>query len=290
MTSGICTISRTVVCRYNHNHNPTWKLHSAAYSRFLQIGGNDQFGNITAGIDLIHKLKPPPTTTTTEPPPSDAFEPAYGLTVPLLTTPSGEKFGKSAGNAVWLDERLTSPFELYQFFVRLPDEAVGRYLRMFTLLPIPTVARELAAHAASPEKRAAQHLLAGEVVTLVHGEASAGAAAMQTRLLFPAPGDRARFSAREILAHFAHSSHGGVVDVPRAEAVGQLVSKLARRIGAVRTRGEADNMIKGGGLYVGLDNRKVADVGARVEEEWLVDGEVLVVRFGKGKFAIVRVV
>lgn len=256
----------------------------------LQIGGNDQFGNITAGIDLIHKLKPPTTTSTASGPSSDPFEPAYGLTVPLLTTPSGEKFGKSAGNAVWLDENLTSPFELFQFFVRLPDEVVGRYLKMFTLLPISTVSRELATHLASPEKRAAQHLLAQEVVTLVHGEARAAQAAMQTRLLFPAPGDHARFTAQEILENFAGSKHGGVVEVPRDEAVGQLVSKLARTIGAVGTRGEADNMIKGGGLYVGLDNRKVSDVRARVEEEWLVDGEVLVVRFGKGKFVIVRVV
>lgn len=252
---------------------------------YLQIGGNDQFGNITAGIDLIHKL-----TNTTGCKSSDSFEPAYGLTVPLLTTASGEKFGKSAGNAVWLDESLTSPFELYQFFVRLPDEVVGKYLKMFTLLPTSTVAQELDTHLASPEKRSAQHLLAREVVTMIHGEAKAGRAAMQTRLLFPAPGDHSTFTGQEILENFAGSKHGGVVEVPRDEVVGQLVSKLARRIGAVGTRGEADNMIKGGGLYVGMDNRKVLDVKARVEEEWLVDGEVLVVRFGKGKFVIVRVV
>lgn len=289
MTSGICTISRTVVCRYAIQ--PLRLKAAAAHHRriltSLQIGGNDQFGNITAGIDLIHKLKPP----TTEDHPartSDPFDPAYGLTVPLLMTPSGEKFGKSAGNAVWLDERLTSPFELYQFFVRLPDAAVAGYLGMFTLLPMSAVARELASHLAAPEKRAAQHLLASEVVALIHGEASAGVAAAQTRLLFPG-GDHhhhARPTAREILDTFT----GSTLDVPRAEVVGQLVSKLARRIGAVGTRGEADGVIKGGGLYVGVDNRKVADVKARVQEEWLVDGEVLVVRLGKGKFVIVRAV
>lgn len=190
---------------------------------------------------------------------------------------------------MWLDENLTSPFELYQFFVRLPDEVVGKYLKMFTLLPMSTVARELDVHAAFPEKRSAQNLLAREVVTMVHGEVKAGRAAIQTRLLFPAPGADLSYGAQEILENFK-GSHGGVIEVPRDEVVGQLVSKLARRIGAVNTRGEADNMIKGGGLYVGLKNMKVCDVKARVEEGWLVDREVLVVRFGKGRFVIVKVV
>lgn len=191
---------------------------------------------------------------------------------------------------MWLDENLTSPFELYQFFVRLPDEVVAKYLKMFTLLPISTVARELDTHFASPEKRSAQHLLAKEVVTMIHGETKAGRAGIQTRLLFPAPGDHLSFTGQEILENFAGSQHGGVIEVPRDEVVGQLVSKLARKIGAVNTRGEADNMIKGGGLYVGVENRKVSDIKARVEEEWLVDGEILVVRFGKGRFVIVKVV
>lgn len=186
---------------------------------------------------------------------------------------------------MWLDEALTSPFELYQFFVRLPDEVVGRYLKMFTLLPVSRVAEELEAHFEAPEKRRAQHLLAGEVVRLVHGGVKAGRAAVQTKLLFSAPGG-VGLSAGEILEGF----EGGVVEVPRGEVVGELVAKLARKIKAVGTRGEADNMIRGGGVYVGLENRKVEDVKARVEEEWLVDGEVLVVRFGKGRFVIVRAV
>lgn len=161
---------------------------------------------------------------------------------------------------------------------------------MFTLLPIPKVEEELDTHFSSPDKRSAQHLLANEVVTMIHGVSKASQAAMQTRLLFPAPGDHPNFSAKEILENLAGGQHGGVIEVSRGEVVGQLVSKLARQIGAVNTRGEADNMIKGGGLYVGLENKKVTDVKARVEEEWLVDGEVLVVRFGKGRFVIVRVI
>lgn len=244
-----------------------------------QIGGNDQFGNITAGIDLISKLKPP----TPNDPPTD-FDPAYGLTVPLLTTPSGAKFGKSAGNAVWLDPTLTLPFELYQFFVRLPDAVVGSYLKMFTLLPIPTITEVLASYAAVPEKRGAQHMLAQEVVMLIHGGEAAKRAEMQTRLLFPAPGETAKFTVGEIVDGFGE----GVVEVPRSEVVGEFVTKVARRVGAVKTKGEAENMVRGGGVYVGLGNERVGDVKTRVEERMLVGGEVLVLRTGKGRFIIVR--
>ncbi|KAH8149268.1 uncharacterized protein LAJ45_06808 [Morchella importuna] len=259
-----------------------WHLHNKKNCR-LQIGGNDQFGNITAGIDLITKLRVPTTPETPSTTPNK-FDPAYGLTVPLLTTPSGAKFGKTAGNAVWLDPTLTSPFELYQFFVRLPDDVIGKYLKMFTLLPLSTVSSVLEEHLTSPEKRRAQHLLASEVVMLIHGGEEAKRAELQTKLLFPAPGETMKVSAREIL------QLPGVVEVPRSEVVGELVTKVARRIGVCKSKGEADNVVRGGGLYVGLGSEKVMDTKAKVEEEWLVDGEVLLVRFGKGKFCVVKVI
>ena len=102
----------------------------------VQLGGSDQWGNIVAGIDLIKKR-------------STAEEEAFGLTLPLLLTESGEKFGKSAGNAVWLDQRKTTPYELYQFFVRLPDSAVRQQLQLFTLLPLEEIDSIVAAHEVS---------------------------------------------------------------------------------------------------------------------------------------------
>jgi len=258
-----------------------WHLHQTKGCR-LQVGGNDQYGNITAGIDLISRLRKSETQDS-----PDGFEPAYGLTVPLLTTPTGAKFGKSAGNAVWLDEKMTTPFELYQYFVRLPDDIMGKYLKMFTLLSPSHIASIVERHSITPESRTAQHLLAKEVVTLIHGEAIASMAEIQTRLLFPVGSETTGFSARDILHAF---SDGTVMDVPRVELVGEMVSKIMRKVGAARTRSEADNIIRGGGVYHGQGGERVQDIKACVAEEWLLDEEVLLLRIGKGKFTVIRAV
>ncbi|KAG0635566.1 hypothetical protein HOY80DRAFT_1056943 [Tuber brumale] len=256
-----------------------WHLHQTANCR-LQIGGSDQFGNITAGIDLISRYKPCPNNKA-----APASTETYGLTVPLLTTESGEKIGKSAGNAIWLDENLTTPFELYQFFMTLPDTHIQKYLQMFTLLPPSEIATVMHAHAANPESRAARSLLAKEVVTLIHGMGKALEAEFVTRLLFPI-GEEAAFSATEIISVWGDR----VVKIPRAEVIGEMIAKLARRVGAVKTRSAAENIIKGGGMYIGLKNEKVTDRMATVEEGWLVDGEILLLRVGKGKFTVVQVI
>ncbi|KAL7270516.1 tyrosyl-tRNA synthetase [Rhizina undulata] len=253
-----------------------WHLYHSKNCR-LQIGGNDQFGNITAGIDLISKLAKPAAPS--------AQEIAYGLTVPLLTTSSGAKFGKSAGNAVWLDENLTSPFELYQYFVRLPDEVMERYLKMFTLLPLPIISEVVAAHSSAPEKRGAQHLLAKEVVALIHGAEKAQRAENQTRVLFPFDGERV-FSAEEVVEEFKGDKR--MVEVPREELVGELLVKILRRVGAVGSRSEAENVVRQGGVYVGIENRRVLDAREVVEESMLVEGTVLLARVGKGKVVVVR--
>ena len=123
----------------------------------LQVGGSDQWGNITAGIDLIRRR---------------ARAPVHGLTVPLVTRSDGEKFGKSADGALWLDPARTSPYALYQYFVNLPDADVERYLLQLTLVPVDE-ARAVAAaeHARPPERRAGQQRLAWEMCALIHGAA-----------------------------------------------------------------------------------------------------------------------
>ena len=114
----------------------------------LQIGGSDQWGNITAGTELIRKV---------------TGEQTYGLTLPLITTASGEKLGKSAGNAVWLNKQLTSPYQLYQYFLQTDDRDVGRYLRLFTFLPLQQIDHALQQHDLAKENRTAQALLAANV-------------------------------------------------------------------------------------------------------------------------------
>lgn len=147
----------------------------------IQVGGSDQWGNILSGLELVSKTK---LTDATESSMETVKDGAYALTTPLLTTSSGEKFGKSAGNAVWLDECLTSYFDFYQvgcifedlnthymkqFFIRTADADVEKYLKMFTLLPLEEIAAIMGDHRTNPHHRIAQQLLAEEVTLAVHG-------------------------------------------------------------------------------------------------------------------------
>ncbi len=121
----------------------------------IQAGGSDQWGNITAGIELIRKAR---------------GAQAFGITFPLLATSSGEKFGKSAGNAVWLDPARTSPYQFYQYWIRTEDADVEKLLRLFTFLEMDEIASLMSAHAESPEKRIPQIALANEMTRMVHGD------------------------------------------------------------------------------------------------------------------------
>ncbi|XP_026550868.1 tyrosine--tRNA ligase, mitochondrial [Notechis scutatus] len=124
------------------------------YGCLIQLGGADQLGNIMSGYDLVSKV---------------TDKDVFGITVPLITTTTGDKLGKSAGNAVWLNRNRTSPFELYQFFVRQPDATVERYLKLFTFLSGLEIDHIMKVHAKEPEKRGPQKRLAAEVTKLVHG-------------------------------------------------------------------------------------------------------------------------
>ena len=127
----------------------------------MQVGGSDQWGNITAGIDLIRRR---------------TGAQAHGLTVPLVTRADGAKFGKTTDGAVWLDPERTLPYELHQYFVNVDDRDVDRFLLQLTLVPVDEVAAVMADHGASPDQRLAQHRLADEVCNLVHGVEATGRA------------------------------------------------------------------------------------------------------------------
>jgi tyrosyl-tRNA synthetase len=137
-----------------------WDFHhlAGAHGVTVQVGGSDQWGNIVSGVDLTRRLQ---------------SRTVYGLTCPLVTKADGGKFGKSEAGALWLTADRTSPFALYQFFVNTADADAGRYLRLFTFLPIDEVSRVEREHQADPGRRAAQLVLAREVTALVHGPAAA---------------------------------------------------------------------------------------------------------------------
>ncbi|MHB9031058.1 MAG: tyrosine--tRNA ligase, partial [Candidatus Latescibacterota bacterium] len=153
----------------------------------LQVGGNDQWGNITAGIDLIHKQR---------------HVQAYGITFPLLTSSTGEKFGKSAGNAIWLDPDKTSPYALYQYWIRTDDRDAIRYLKYFTFLPLDEIAELERMVETEPEKREAQRVLAEESTRMIHGEEGLRKARRASEALF-GEAEITDFTDRELLDIFA---------------------------------------------------------------------------------------
>ncbi|MDI6773973.1 MAG: tyrosine--tRNA ligase [Verrucomicrobiota bacterium] len=233
----------------------------------LQIGGADQWGNITAGIDLIGRLR-------------NAV--AYGLTLPLVCDSSGQKLGKSEGNAVYLDAARTPPYDFYQFFLRTEDVDVVRLLKIFTLLPLEAIHDLEACVREQPEKRDAQRRLADEVTRLVHGEDGLRAARIASSVLFGESMEGLR--AEDLLRVFA--------DVPsrtlsRAEVEGRSVVDVAAASGLCASKGEARRLIESRGLY--LNNRRVETPRTRVALSDLLDGRLLVFRSGKKTFVLVEV-
>ncbi|RSM21112.1 hypothetical protein CDV31_000160 [Fusarium ambrosium] len=149
----------------------------------MQIGGSDQYGNIVAGIDALKTIRDTEEAPHARMPISWEHEPV-GFTVPLLTDSSGAKFGKSAGNAIWLDEFKTSAFDLYGYFVRRSDDEVEKLLKLFTFLPLEKIAKTMEEHRVNPQERTAQHTLAFEVVSLIHGSQKALQEAKQHEFRF----------------------------------------------------------------------------------------------------------
>jgi tyrosyl-tRNA synthetase len=233
----------------------------------IQIGGSDQWGNITAGVDLIRKLR---------------GGEAYGVTFPLICDSSGQKFGKSEGNAVYLDHRRTSYYDFYQFFVRTGDADVIRFLRIFTFLPLDEIAELERELARAPESRAAQKKLAEEMTRTVHGAKGLALALRASEVLFGGSLDGLR--ADDLLGIFAHVPSSDLT----LDALRQTpAADLAAAAGLCKSKSEARRLIADGGLY--LNNLRVADAAARVDPGALIDGRILVLRSGKRNFHLIRV-
>ena len=233
----------------------------------LQVGGSDQWGNITAGMELIRKVVGAET---------------HALTYPLVTSASGAKFGKTEAGAVWLDAELTSPYKFFQFWINVDDRDVGRFLRFFTLLPRRTIEQLDGETAGQPERRAAQQALAQEVTARVHGEAAARVAAEVSALLF-GKGDPKALSLEALQAladevPFARVSFDGAgIDVLELFASAKLVA----------SKGAARRLLEQGGLYVNGDRLSAAD--QTLGRERLLPGGHLLLRKGARDYALVRV-
>ena len=231
----------------------------------LQMGGNDQQGNLLAGSDYVRK--------------SMGGE-VFGLTQPLLLTASGTKFGKTEAGAVWLDPRRTSPYRFYQFWFNTDDRDVERLLKLFTFLPLDEIRDLMERHAARPEERAAQRRLALEVTQLVHGEGAALSVVKASSVLFDAESD---------LTDLTEETYAALrEEVPFAEVKLDLpaaVLDVLTVCGAFESRGEAKRAIRQGG--VSLNGTRVSDEGAAVSREELGRGRYLFVRIGRKRFHLV---
>jgi tyrosyl-tRNA synthetase len=229
----------------------------------IQVGGSDQWGNITAGVDLIRRV-------------GGAGAEAHGFVAPLITTASGKKFGKTEGGAVWLDPAMTSPYQFYQFWINTDDRDVARYLRIFTFQSRSEIEDLVARHEKNPAAREAQSVLARSLTALVHGDAAAEGVVGASRVLFGEFDPRAAGPAVfEILAKEI-PTFPIARSLPLADAI--VSTELAK------SKGEARRAIEQGGIYV---NNQRADVSKTItDEDWI--GQHLLLRKGKKEYALAR--
>jgi len=234
----------------------------------LQLGGSDQWGNLTAGVDLIRRVE---------------GATAHALATPLITRPGGEKFGKSTGSTLSLDPALTSPFAFYQWFLNADDSVVGTYLRVFSFRSHEEIEALEAEVAARPESRSAQRTLAAEVTELVHGAGAARSAVTASEALFGG-GDLTVVDAATLEAAFA--------DLPRASVTASngmpSVLDLLVGSGLSASRAQARRVVGEGGAYV--NNLRVTDAGAVPSRSDLLAGRWLLLRRGKRSLAVAEVV
>ena len=232
----------------------------------LQVGGADQWGNITAGLELIRKVEGPEAS-------------AFGLTIPLMLKADGTKFGKTAGGAVWLDPEKTSPYEFYQFWVNTADTEVVKYLKYFTFLSheeIEALEKEVQDN---PKERQAQKVLAEEMTRFVHGEEGLKDALAITNALFN--GDIESLSADQIKDGFGKMP-GKEVDGKEENLAIWLVDN-----GIESSRRQAREDIKNGAIYI--NGKKVQDIEANISKENAIEGRYIVVRRGKKNYFLMTI-
>ncbi len=234
----------------------------------MQAGGSDQWGNIVAGTELIRKKE---------------GQKAHGLVYPLITKADGSKFGKTESGTIWLSPEKTSPYRFYQFWYNADDAEVINFLKTFTWLSQKEIEDLQDALFERPEKREAQRKLAQEVTAMIHGDTAVAKAEKASQVLFG--GDLDGLEARDIQDIFA--------EVPSSEVAktvldgdGLAVIDLLVSSGLASSKGDARRSIQGGGIYV--NNQRVEDQGQVVRTSQSVDGQFLVLRKGRKKYHLVK--
>ena len=232
------------------------------YNVTLQIGGSDQWGNMTAGTELLRRK---------------ADKTGHVMTVPLITDSTGKKFGKSEGNAVWLDADKTSPYEMYQFWLNVMDDDAVRFLKIFTFLSLEEIAEIEKEFNAARHERLAQKLLAREVVTLVHGEAAYKQALKITEQLFA--GNIKSLSAKELKQ--------GLNNVPNYSVQADNNRNIVEILVAAKispSKRQAREDVQNGAIYI--NGERIQDLDYTLSDDDKIDNELTVIRRGKKKYFV----
>ncbi len=240
-----------------------------AQDSVMQTGGSDQWGNITAGVELIRRK---------------AGSKAHGLVFPLITKSDGSKFGKTAEGAIWLDPKKTSPYRFYQYWLNTDDADVVNYLKYFTWLDQKEIAALQDALFERPEKREAQRTLAQKVTEMVHGNSAVAKAEKAASVLFG--GDLDGLDADDIRDIFADVPSSNVAKAD-LDGEGMSLVDLLVNAGLERGKGAARRTIEGGGVY--LNNERVTDITQTATTAQTIDGQFLVLRKGRKKYHLVQV-
>ena len=238
----------------------------------LQLGGADQWGNITTGTELIRLT---------------LGEQAFALTCPLITKSDGTKFGKTEKGNIWLDPKKTSPYEFYQFWLNVADDDAEKYIKIFTMLDRETIESAIEEHRQDPGRRSLQQLLAKEVTIMIHGETEYANALAASKMLF---GNSTSEELRKLDEKTFLAVFNGVptFDVPKSELPCNILDFLAVKTGVFPSKGEARKMTAGGGVSINKD--KVTDINYEVSEKDIMDGKYILAQKGKKNYFIINVI
>jgi tyrosyl-tRNA synthetase len=237
----------------------------------LQMGGADQWGNITTGSELIRRI---------------LGKEAFALTCPLITKADGGKFGKTEKGNIWLDPERTSPYQFYQFWLNVSDSDADKYIKIFTMLTKEEIDAAIAAHAEAPERRELQKLLAKEVTTMVHGAQEYENAVAASQMLF---GN----ATKEALMNLDEKTFLAVFDgVPTFEVAADkfplgIIDLLAGESQVFPSKGECRKMIQANG--VSINKEKISDINAQIGSESFINGKYILAQKGKKNYFIIKI-
>ncbi|GIY89310.1 tyrosine--tRNA ligase, mitochondrial [Caerostris darwini] len=244
-----------------------WMYLLKNYRCKFQFGGNDQLGNIVSGYNLIS---------------GSLYQHVYGALLPIVQSETGDKFGKSAGNAVFLSSERTSPFDFYQFFLRIPDAEVNNYLRLFTFLSIEEIEDILHKHLKNPDSRKAQKKIAEEVTLLVHEESGLNLAKTATKILFHSDIESLASLKREDMKHvFPVSNTSEILFEPE-----MTLLDLTMKVGCFLKKDDAERIICGGGVYLNF-KRITSPQFIIIPEHQILPNGISLIRIGKKNYYLV---